>query len=458
MVGIVPHASDGDAERLRELTDRLLVRDADAHADAIAELAEAGDERVLPHIVELIVIDSIANDWPSFGFPAVLRDHDPPRYLELPDVRWPGVGDALAALADPDFDSDHAWVEWETWYSQRDVEPLAGFDEWKLRLYRSYLPPVGGLLACEPRAFDLQAIRWGNCDRSFLAALNAPEFVPGAAVDAGGDATGSDAADAPERYLDDDHVVFGFEIAGTPYAVPRWVLFPHELRNAELGGVAVALTYCTLCNAPILYDHRVGGSGDADVRTFGSTGLLAAGNKVIYDEETETLWDQHAGTPIGGDTLATDPDLVLDQFAVTQTEWGAWKAASHDTRALDIDTGYGYDYGYYDGGVGFFEQYWTREEIVRPGVRRADDRLPETASVYGIADDDADAVWVVSVDDLRDRELGVLTAEVDADGARWRVSRTERRSESGDTRDRIPGRHGLWFAFRTHYDTARVVS
>ena len=156
-----------------------------------------------------------------------------------------------------------------------------------------------------------------------------------------------------------------------------------------------------------------------------------------------------------GDTLATDPDLVLDQFAVTQTEWGAWKAASHDTRALDIDTGYGYDYGYYDGDVGFFEQYWTREEIVRPGVRRADDRLSETASVYGIADGDADAVWV---DDLRDREAGVLTAEVDADGARWRVSRTERRSESGDARDRIPGRHGLWFAFRTHYDTARVVS
>ena len=196
-----------------------------------------------------------------------------------------------------------------------------------------------------------------------------------------------------------------------------------------------------------------------------------------------------------GDTLATDPDLVLDQFAVTQTEWGAWKAASHDTRALDIDTGYGYDYGYYDGGVGFFEQYWTREEIVRPGVRRADDRLPEKASVYGIADDDADAVWVVSVEDLRDREAGVPTAAVDgrrvvalldptddvavyaapptpvervtddrgialvdADGARWRVSRTELRSESGDARDRIPGRHGLWFAFRTHYDTAHVVS
>ena len=488
--------SDTGTDRLRELTDRLLVRDADAHAAAVEALAEVGDERVIPHLVELMTIDSIANDWGEFGFPAVLRERDPPRYLDLPEVRWPGVDDALAALAEPSFDSRHAWVEWETWYSQQDIKPLAGFDEWKLRLYRSYLPPVGGLLDCEPTDFDMQGIRWGNCDRSFLAALNAPDFVPGDAVDAGGSGgsasirdSGGD--DAPERYLDDDHLVFGFEIGDTPYAVPRWVLFPHELLNAELDGVPVALTYCTLCNAPILYDRRV----DGNIRTFGSTGMLASGNKVMYDEETETLWDQHAGTPIGGETLAEAPDLVLDQFAVTQTEWGAWRDEYPDTRALDIDTGYGYEYSYYDGNVDFFEHYWTREEIVQPGVKRAQDRLPEKESVYGITGSDPDEVWVISINDLRERDGGVLTAEVDgrrvvalldatddvavyesppapvervedddgiglvdADGTRWQLSRNELRSTDGETRSRIPGRHGLWFAFRTHYGTAHIVS
>jgi len=490
----VTHTSGGDTERLRDLTDRLLVRDADAHAEAIGTLAEVGDERVIPHLVEVLVIDSIANDWEEFGFPAVLREHDPPRYLELPEVRWPGVGDALSALAEPSFDSHHAWVEWETWYSQQDIEPLAGFDDWKLRLYRSYLPPVGGLLDCEPTDFDMQGIRWGNCDRSFLAALNAPEFVPGDAVNAGegGEPASESGGDEPERYLEDDHLVFGFEIEGTPYAVPRWVLFPHELLNAELDGVPVALTYCTLCNAPILYDRRL---GDGDVRTFGSTGMLASGNKVMYDEETETLWDQHAGTPIGGETLAADPDLFLDQFAVTQTEWGEWKAEYPDTLALDVDTGYGYDYSHYDGNVDFFEHYWNREGIVQPGVRREEDRLPEKESVYGITGDDPDEVWVVPIGDLRERDGGVLTAEidgrpvvalldatddvavyeapptpvervadddgitlVDADGMRWQLSRNELQSEEGAVRDRIPGRHGLWFAFRTHYDTAHVVA
>ncbi|WP_256544980.1 DUF3179 domain-containing (seleno)protein [Halobellus inordinatus] len=489
-------SSEPSTERLQELVDQLLDRDADAHAAAIDALAEEGDERVVPHLLEVLVIDGIANNWERFGFPAVLRDRDPPRYLELPEVRWPGVRDALATLAEPNFDSEHAWVEWESWYSQQEIDPLAGFDEWKLRLYRSYLPPVGGLLDCEPREFDLQGIRWGNCDRSFLAALNAPSFVPGDAVetDASGDSTDQQ-DDTPERYLDDDHVVFGFEIEGTPYAVPRWVLFPHELLNAELDGVPVSLTYCTLCNAPILYDRRVEVDGEKRVRTFGSTGMLASGNKVMYDEETETLWDQHAGTPIGGEMLAEDPDRFLNQFAVTQTEWGDWKEQYPDTLALDIETGYGYDYSHYDGNIDFFEHYWNREEIVQPGVRREDGPLPEKASVYGITDDDPDEVWVVPIDDLRERDGGVLEAEVagrdvvallDAtddvavyeapltsvervedgdgvalvgvDGTRWELTRNELRSDDGETRARIPGRHGLWFAFRTHYETAHVLT
>jgi hypothetical protein len=48
-------------------------------------------------------------------------------------------------------------------------------------------------------------------------------------------------------------------------------------------------------------------------------------------------------------------------------------------------------------------------------------------------------------------------AIVDADGESWTVTRTELRSLTGDNRERIPGRHGLWFAFRTHYDETHVL-
>jgi len=485
------HDTPTDDERLQSLVERLLVRDADAHEAALTALREEGDQRVIPHLIELLVIDSIGNDWERFGFPEVLRSRDPPRYLDLPEVRWPGVLDALLELADADFDSDYAWVEWETWYSQRDIEPLAGFDEWKLRLYKSYLPPVGGLLDAEPREFDLQAIRWGNCDRSFLAAMNAPDFVPGDAVAVdGGDGGGADGAvdadgsgGAAERYLKPEDTVFGFEIEGVAYAVPRWVLFPHEMLNAELDGVPVSLTFCTLCNAPILYDRRV---GDRTL-TFGNSGMLLGGNKVMYDEETETLWNQHVGVPIGGHYFDARPDVVLDQFAVTQTTWGDWRAEYPDTFALDVDTGYGFDYDHYDGDLGIFRHYWESDGAVQPGVRVDESELPEKAEVYGLVSADASEVWVVPKADLDadtaitgtvdGREVVALldrTDDVavfegvptpvertdagvrDAEGVEWSLSRNELRAD-GATRERIAGRHGLWFAFRTHYDAAHVL-
>lgn len=459
-------STDSSAD-LQEQVERLLVRDADAHAEAVEALAEHGDERVVPHLLEVLVIDAIGNDWEQFGFPEVLRDHDPPRYLDLPEVRWPGVRDALADLAAPDFDSSHAWVEWESWYSQQDIEPFEGFDDWKLRLYKSYLPPVGSLLDAEPRTIELQAVRWGNCDRSFLSALNAPEFIPAADTD----------------YVSDDDTVFGFEIEDERYAVPRWMLFPHELLNVSLDGVPVSLTYCTLCNAPILYDRCVD-VGDQDVLTFGSTGLLASGNKVMYDEETETLWDQHAGIPTAGYYLEATPDLVLDQFAVTQTTFGEWVDEYPDTLVLDPDTGYDYEYAHYEDTIGFFRHYWNDEAAVQPGVEQAESELPEKADVYGLVSEDAGEVWVVPEDfdaplvatvhgreivALRDATGDVAVYEapptpvelaedalVDGDGTNWTVARNELRA-NGATRERIPGRHGLWFAFRTHYDDAAVL-
>jgi len=81
------------------------------------------------------------------------------------------------------------------------------------------IPSAGGaLLDVTPREFDLKDVRWGNCDRSFLAALNAPGFV---SADAVASRNGGPAADedGPRRYADDDQVVFGFRIGdqATPY-------------------------------------------------------------------------------------------------------------------------------------------------------------------------------------------------------------------------------------------------
>ena len=464
---------------LRELVDELLARDRRAHEAALAELASVGDERVVPHLIDVVMVDAIANDWERFGFPEVLRDGEPPRYLALPEVAWPGIVETLGAIAEPSFDSPHAWVEWESWYSQQDIEPLPGYDEWKRRFFRSFAPPVGGLLDAEPMGYPLSEVRYGNTDRSYLAALNFPAFVPGEAVDA--DTAG---ASDHERYLEADQVVYGFELSGQAYAVPRMVLFPHEFMNATLQGQPVMLAWCTLCNAPILYDRRV----DGEALTFGNTGLLWQGNKIMYDEATESLWAHHSGRAKAGHYY--EREATLDVLPCAQTKWGEWFEANPDTLVPHLETGYGYDYTHYADTVGFFHHYWENEGITQPGVKRVDGALPEKESVYGVVSEaDPDAIHIYPldavetnepvVDTIDDRDVVVVTGVagddvavyaapplpveregdelVDGEGTRWAITR-DGLTDNGVTLERITGRHGLWFAFRIQYETHHVVT
>ncbi|WP_254533021.1 DUF3179 domain-containing (seleno)protein [Natrinema gelatinilyticum] len=492
---MVSASSPGAEETMKSLVDDLLVRDAAAHARAIEWLANLGDRRVVPHLIEVLMIHEIGSNWDRFGFPEVLRDHSPPRYLELPEARWPGALAALGTIAEPDYDSPYAWVEWESWYSQEEIEPLEGFDEWKLQLYRSYLPPVGRLLDAEPRTFDLQDVRWGNCDPSFLAACNEPAFVPGDAVTAfdgegeGGDESGvangahTGARDDVERYLKSEDVVFGFIVNNVAYAVPQWVLFPHELANVTLKGVPLSLTYCTLCNAPILYNRRVGDQ----TLTFGSTGMLLAGNKIMFDEETESLWSQHRGVPIAGEYL--EEGVQLEVEPVSQTTWDEWRETHPDSLALDIHTGYDFDYRHYEDNIGFFRYYWNDESAIQPGLRTAEGDLPEKTAVYGVTSDDGETVRVYPVEEVpregvwtdevdgreavvvRDATDDVAVYEappaslerdgetlVDAEGNSWRLEPKVLVREDGRELPRIPGRHGLFFAFRSQYETVEIGS
>jgi hypothetical protein len=262
------------------------------------------------------------------------------------------------------------------------------------------------------------------------------------------------------------------------------VVFPHEMLNAEIDGVPLSLTYCTLCNAPILYEATV----DGCPLTFGSTGMLLDGNKVMFDEETESLWSQHRGVPIAGGHL--ESDASLDIRPVTQTEWGEWVAEHPDTLALDADTGYDYDYSYYDGHLGIFEYYWESEDAIQPGLRTAESELPEQASVYGVSGSTPDRVHVFPVETV-ERE-GVVVHEVDGESIvatvdqtgdvatyeapprpveregdalvdknehRWRITADGlERADGTASCDRITGRHGLWYAFRTGYDDPVVAT
>ena len=57
----------------------------------------------------------------------------------------------------------------------------------------------------------------------------------------------------------DEDLVFGVEINGDVRAYPLRIMGWHEMFNETIGGVPVALAYCTLCGAGILFETHVEG-------------------------------------------------------------------------------------------------------------------------------------------------------------------------------------------------------
>ena len=96
--------------------------------------------------------------------------------------------------------------------------------------------------------------------------------------------------------LDGREPVISVEINNKRRAYPLQILTWHEIANDELGGVPIAVTYCPLCNAAIVFDRRV----DGEVLDFGTTGNLRNSDLVMYDRQSESWWQQYTGEAIFG--------------------------------------------------------------------------------------------------------------------------------------------------------------
>ena len=101
--------------------------------------------------------------------------------------------------------------------------------------------------------------------------------------------------------LADTEPVVGLVIGGEARAYPLSVLIWHEIANDTVGGVPVAVTFCPLCNAAMVFDRRVEGR----VLDFGTTGMLRNSDLVMYDRQTESWWQQFLGEAIVGELTGT---------------------------------------------------------------------------------------------------------------------------------------------------------
>ena len=127
---------------------------------------------------------------------------------------------------------------------------------------------------------DLDDIFSGGPPKDGIPSIDNPEFVPVAEAD-----------------LPDIEPVIGFRVGDDFRAYPLRILMWHEIVNDVVGGVPVAVTFCPLCNAAMVFDRRV----DGQVLEFGTTGKLRYSDLVMYDRQTESWWQQFLGEAIVGE-------------------------------------------------------------------------------------------------------------------------------------------------------------
>lgn len=157
---------------------------------------------------------------------------------------------------------------------------------------------------------DLAEIRDGGPPKDGIPPIDAPRFVPV----------------ADERDLADAEPVIALTIGGESRGYPLRVMTWHEIVNDEVGGVPVAVTYCPLCNAAIVFDRRL---GDA-VLDFGTTGKLRRSDLVMYDRQTESWWQQFSGEAIVGAYAGRK----LAMLPARLESWASFKARAPDGLVL----------------------------------------------------------------------------------------------------------------------------
>ena len=117
-------------------------------------------------------------------------------------------------------------------------DPPPDYAAFKAALYGRVDPRIRLFFpAGVPATIRLDEVDWGGVGVNGIPPLDHPEDAP--------------AAEA--RWLADDHVVFGIVVNGEARAYPKRILAWHEMARDRVGGVELAIVYCTLCGTVIPY-------------------------------------------------------------------------------------------------------------------------------------------------------------------------------------------------------------
>jgi hypothetical protein len=108
----------------------------------------------------------------------------------------------------------------------------------------------------------------------------------------------------------DREPVIALELGGEARAYPIRVLIWHEIVNDVVDGRPVAVTFCPLCNTSVVFDRRARGK----TLRFGTTGNLRFSDLVMWDDVTESWWQQFSGEALVGEMTGERLERIPSQL------------------------------------------------------------------------------------------------------------------------------------------------
>ncbi len=354
------------------------------------------------------------------------------------------------------------WYEWI--WNQKDMAHKQ-YPEFKSLLYGLIDPKFAGYFSSNKTSnIRLDEVRWGGVRQDGIPPLRNPKMI--AAKDA--------------KYLEDDNIVFGIEVNGDARAYPKRIMAWHEMFVDTVGGEKVAGVYCTLCGSMILYNTVHDGVN----HEVGTSGFLYRSNKLMYDKETQSLWNTLWGRPVIGELV--DKNIELERMSIVTTTWGEWKGRHPETKVLSLETGHKRDYS--EGAA--YREYFATDELMF-NVPKLDKRLKNKDEVLGLVfSQNPDKPLAISVDylsknplyhkNLGDLDFVVLTDKsgaarvyetkgtkfkdwdkdrtvTDVNGGKWTLSESKLTSSDGKELYRLPAHRAFWFGWYSAYTNTDLI-
>ncbi len=203
------------------------------------------------------------------------------------------------------------------------------------------------------KSVHLSEITQAALKRDIIPPIDEPKFVP---------------AERASADLPGNEPVAVLQVGDQVRAYPLRILTYHEIVNDELAGIPVAATFCPLCNTAIGFRRQV---RDQTLR-MGVSANLRASNLLMWDDVSESWWQQSTGEAIVGSF--TGWRLAFLPMAISS--FSTYRESFAEGLVLSEDTGYGRRYGRnpyvgYDSG--------TRKPFLF--FDELDERLPATERV-----------------------------------------------------------------------------